>query len=99
MTAEMLDAQSPLPVIAARLVGLRELAVALRLILRTCCASDRSGRPVAAAGLVVLMICATMLSLIPISRDPVMMLLTGTVGIVAACVGYARLRLAPLRLC
>jgi hypothetical protein len=51
----------------------------------------------AAAGLVVLMICATILTPILISPDLVMMLIPATVGVLAACVGYARLRLAPLR--
>ena len=53
--------------------------------------------PLAAAGLVVLMVCATILTPILMAPDPVLMLLPATVGLLAACVGYARLRLAPLR--
>jgi len=45
----------------------------------------------------VLMICATILTPILISRDPAMMLIPSIVGILAAFVGYARLRLVALR--
>jgi hypothetical protein len=53
--------------------------------------------PLAAAGLVVLMIFATILTPVMISPDPVLMLIPATVGVLAAFVGYGRLRLAPLR--
>jgi len=43
------------------------------------------------------MVGATILTPILIAPDPIMMLLPATVGMLAACVGYARLRLAPLR--
>lgn len=97
MPAEMLEAQSPLPVILSRFVGLCELAGALGLILPGLLRIGPILTPLAAAGLVVLMICATILTPILISPDPVMMLLPATVGFVAAFVGYARVRLAPLR--
>ncbi|MBV9577117.1 MAG: hypothetical protein JO057_00855, partial [Chloroflexi bacterium] len=51
----------------------------------------------AAAGLVVLMIGATVLTPIMIAPDPVMTLIPASVGAVAAFVAYARVRLAPLR--
>ena len=95
MPAEMLEAQSPLPVIVPRFVGLCELAGALGLILPGLLRIRPILTPLAAAGLVVLMICATILTPILISPDPVMMLLPATVGVVAAFVGYARLCLAP----
>ena len=43
------------------------------------------------------MIGATILTPTLITPEPLMMLLPATVGVLAACVGYARLRLAPLR--
>lgn len=43
--------------------------------------------PMAAAGLVVLMICATILTPILVSPEPLMMAVPATVGVVAACVG------------
>jgi hypothetical protein len=97
MPAEMLEAQSPLPVIVPRFVGLCELAGALGLILPGLLRIRPILTPLAAAGLVVLMICATILTPILISPDPVMMLLPAAVGVVSAFIGYARLRLAPLR--
>jgi uncharacterized membrane protein YphA (DoxX/SURF4 family) len=97
MPAEMLEAQSPLPVIVSRFVGLCELAGALGLILPGVLRIRPSLTPLAAAGLVVLMICATVLTPILISPDPVMMALPATVGVLAGFVGYARLRIAPIR--
>lgn len=41
MPAEMLEAQSPLPVMLVRFVGLCELAGALGVILPGCCGFDR----------------------------------------------------------
>ena len=97
MPTDMLEAQSRLPVIVARFVGLCELAGALGLILPGLLRIRPILTPLAAAGLVVLMICATILTPILISPDPVVMLLPAAVGVVAAFIGYARLRLAPLR--
>ncbi len=97
MPAEMLEAQSPLPVIVSRFVGLCELAGALGLILPGLLRIRPILTSLAAAGLVVLMICATILTPILISPDPVMMSLPATVGVLAAFIGYARLRLAPFR--
>jgi hypothetical protein len=53
--------------------------------------------PLAAAGLFVLMIFATVLTPVLVTPDPVMMLIPATVGVLAAFVGYARVRMAPLR--
>jgi hypothetical protein len=96
MPSELLEAQSPLPVIVVRFVGLCELAGALGLILPSLLRIRPTLTPFAAAGLVVLMICATILTPILISPDPVMMAVPATVGAVAAFVGYARVRLAPI---
>jgi uncharacterized membrane protein YphA (DoxX/SURF4 family) len=97
MPADMLEAQSPLPVIVSRFVGLCELAGALGLTLPGLLRIRPILTPLAAAGLVALMICATILTPILISPDPVMMSLPATVGVLAAFVGYARLRLSPMR--
>ena len=93
----MLAAQSPLPVVVVRFVGLCELAGALGLMLPGLLRIRPILTSLAAAGLVVLMICATVLTPILISPDPVMMLLPATVGALAGFVGYARLRTAPIR--
>jgi hypothetical protein len=95
MPPDMLAAQSPLPVIVLRFVGLCELAGALGLILPGLLRIRPILTSLAAAGLVVLMICATVLTPILIAPDPVMMLLPAMVGALAGFVGYARLRIAP----
>lgn len=97
MPAEMLEAQSPLPVVVSRFIGLCELTGALGLILPGLLRIRPILTSLAAAGLVVLMICATILTPILISPDPLAMSLPATVGVLAAFVGYARLRLAPFR--
>src|SRR5207302_4802737 len=95
--ADLMAAQSPLPLVVARFVGLCEVAGALGMILPGLLRIRPSLTPLAAAGLVVLMIFATILTPVMISPEPVFMLLPATVGVLAAFVGYARLRLAPLR--
>src|SRR5262249_41146631 len=95
--ADIMEAQAPLPLILVRFIGFCEMAGALGLLLPGLLRIRTSLTPLAAACLVVLMICATVLTPILISADPVMMLLPSIVGILAAFVGYARLRLAPLR--
>jgi hypothetical protein len=97
MPADVLAAQTPLPIAVVRFIGLCELAGALGLLLPGLLRVAPGLTPLAAAGLVVLMVCATILTPILIAPDPVMMLLPATVGVLAAAVGYARLRLAPLR--
>ena len=96
MPAEMSEAQSLLPVIVA--IGwLCELAGALGLIVPGLPRIRPTLVPLAAAGLVAPMICATILTPILISPDPVMMALPATGGVLAAFVGYTRLGLAPIR--
>jgi DoxX-like protein len=97
MPADVLEAQSSLLVIVARFIGVCELAGALGLILPGILRIGPILTSLAAAGLVVLMIRATSLTPILVSPDPMMMLLPAKVGVVAGFVGYARLRLAPLR--
>jgi hypothetical protein len=97
MPADQLAAQTPLPIAVVRFIGLCELAGAFGLVLPGLLRIAPRLTPLAAAGLVVLMLCATILTPILIAPDPIMMLLPATVGVLAAYVGYARLRLAPLR--
>jgi hypothetical protein len=97
MPADLLAAQTPLPIALVRFIGLCEAAGALGLVLPGLLRIAPGLTPLAAAGLVVLMVCATILTPILITPDPVMMLLPATAGVLAAAVGYARLRLAPLR--
>lgn len=77
-------------------VRLCELAGALGLMLPSLLRIRPALTPLA-AGLVMLMICATILTPILISPDPPTMALPATVGVLAAFVGYARFRLAPIR--
>lgn len=95
--AEMMEAQSPLPLLLVRFIGSCEVAGALGLLLPGLLRIRPSLTPLAAAGLVALMICATVLTPIMISPEPVMTLIPASVGAVAAFVAYARTRVAPLR--
>ena len=97
MPADMLEAQTPLPLALVRVIGVCELAGALGLVLPGLLRIRPSLTPLAAAGLVVLMTFATILTPIMLTPDPVLMLVPATVGLLAAFVGYGRLRLAPLR--
>jgi uncharacterized membrane protein YphA (DoxX/SURF4 family) len=94
--AEMMEAQSPLPLLLVRFIGTCEVAGALGMLLPGLLRIRPTLSPLAAAGLVVLMIGATTLTPIMISPDPVMALIPATVGALAAFVAYARVRLAPV---
>jgi hypothetical protein len=96
--ADVMEAQSPLPILLVRFIGTGEVAGALGMLLPGLLRIRPSLTPLAAAGMVVLMIGATVLTPIMISPDPVMALIPATVGAVAAFVAYGRLRLAPLRI-
>ena len=95
--ADMMEAQSPLPLLLVRFIGACEVAGALGMLLPGLLRIRPSLTALAAAGLVVLMIGATILTPIMISPDPIMTLVPATVGAVAAFVAYGRVRLAPLR--
>lgn len=95
--ADVMEAQSPLPLLLVRFIGTCEVAGALGMLLPGLLRIRPNLTPLAATGMVVLMIGATVLTPIMISPDPVMALIPATVGAVAAFVAYARLRLAPLR--
>ena len=95
--AEMMEAQSPLPLLLVRFIGTCEVAGAFGMLLPGLLRIRPSLTPLAATGLVVLMIGATVLTPTMISPDPVMALIPATVGALAAFVAYARVRVAPLR--
>jgi len=95
--ADVMEAQSPLPLLLVRFIGTCEVAGAVGMLLPGLLRIRPSLTPLAATGLVVLMIGATILTPIMISPDPVMALVPAIVGTIAAFVAYARVRLAPLR--
>ena len=95
--AEMMEAQSPLPLVLIRFIGMCEVAGALGLILPGLLRVRTVLTPLAAACLVVLMLCATVLTPILIGTDVVMIMVPFVVGLLAAFVGYGRGRIVPLR--
>ncbi len=96
MPSDLLAAQTPLPVEFVRFLGLCEVAGALGLILPSLLRIRPGLTPLAASGLVALMIGATVLTPILISTEIVLILLPLTVGLLAAFVAYGRWRMAPL---
>lgn len=95
--SDLLQAQSTLPIPLLRFIGSCEVAGALGLILPGLLRIRPGLTPLAAGCLVVLMVCATILTPFLIAPDLLMMTLPAAVGVLAAFVGYGRLRLAPLR--
>ena len=97
MPDDMLAAQTPLPLLLVRFIGLCELAGAIGLILPGLPRIQPRLTPVAATCLALLMIFATILTPILIAPDLVMASVPASVGVLAAFVAYGRFRLAPLR--
>ncbi len=95
--AEMMEAQSPLPLALIRFIGVCEVAGALGLLLPGLLRIQTRLTPLAAACLTLLMVGATVLTPIMMAADPVMMLVPATVGALAACVAIGRTHVAPLR--
>jgi DoxX-like family len=93
MPADLLEAQTPLPIAFVRFLGTCEVAGALGLILPGLLRIRPGLTPLAAACLVVLMICATILTPILIAPDVVLTLIPATVGVLATCVAFGRWRL------
>src|SRR6266516_1295046 len=91
---EELTAQLPLPGLFVRFIGLAESLGALGLILPGLLRIRPSLTPLAAAGLVIIMIGATVTTLL--TMDAAMALIPLVVGLLAASVAYGRSRLAPL---
>jgi hypothetical protein len=92
---EELTAQLPVPGLFVRFLGLAEVLGALGLILPGLLRIRPGLTPLAAAGLVVLMIGATVIT--PMVMDAALALIPLVVGLLAAFVAYGRWRLAPLR--
>jgi uncharacterized membrane protein YphA (DoxX/SURF4 family) len=85
--------QIPLPGLFVRFIGVVEVLGALGLILPGLLRIKPGLTPLAAAGLVIIMIGATALTLAADGVAPAMVPLT--VGLLAAFVAYGRWRLAP----
>jgi hypothetical protein len=90
---EVLTAQMPLPAVFLRFIGLCEVLGALGLVLPGLLKIRTDLTPLAARGLVVLMVGATMFT--PPDQLATAVIPLG-VGLLAACVAYGRERLAPL---
>ncbi len=96
---EVLTEQSPLPGWFVRFLGVAEVLGAIGLILPGLLRIRPGLTPLAAAGLVIIMIGATVLALAGVvpggGVTPVLIPLV--VGLLSAFVAYGRWRLAPLR--
>jgi uncharacterized membrane protein YphA (DoxX/SURF4 family) len=90
---EEMTKQMPLPGLFLRFIAVCELLGALGLILPGLLGIRPGLTPLAAAGLVLIMIGATVLTVL--TGDIVMALIPLVVGILAAFVAYGRWRLAP----
>jgi uncharacterized membrane protein YphA (DoxX/SURF4 family) len=91
---EEMTKQMPLPGLFLRFIALCEVLGALGLILPGLLNIRPGLTPLAAAGLVIIMIGATVLSLM--TGDIATALIPLTVGILAVFVAYGRWRLVPL---
>jgi hypothetical protein len=92
---EVLTKQMPLPGLFARFIGVAEVLGAIGLILPGLLRIRPGLTPLAAAGLVIIMIGATVLTLA--GGGVALALIPLVVGLLAAFVAYGRWRLAPLR--
>jgi hypothetical protein len=92
---EALTEQMPLPGLFVRFIGVAEVLGAIGLILPGLLRIRPGLTPLAAAGLVIIMIGATVLTLA--SGEVVLALIPLVVGLLLAFVAYGRWRLAPHR--
>jgi DoxX-like family len=90
---EELTAQTPLPGILIRFIGVAEVLGALGLVLPGLFRIRTELTPLAAAGLVVIMVGAVVITLL--TMDAVLALIPLVVGLLAAFVAYGRWKLAP----
>jgi hypothetical protein len=95
LPVEKLTGPVPLPGLFLRLIGVAEVLGAAGLILPGLLRIRPGLTPLAAAGLVIIMIGATVLTLA--GGDLLLALIPLVVGLLAAFVAYGRWRLAPLR--
>ena len=92
---EVLTAQMPLPGLFVRFIGVAEVLGAIGVILPGLLRIRPGLTPLAAAGLVIIMIGATALTLA--GGDVALALIPLVVGLLSAFVAYGRWRLAPHR--
>ena len=95
---EVLTEQSPLPGLFVRFIGVAEVLGAIGLILPGIVRIWPVLTPLAASGLVIIMIGATVLTLVGVVPvGAAMALIPLVVGLLSAFVAYGRWRLVPLR--
>ncbi len=92
---EEMTKQIPLPGLFLRFIGISEVLGAIGLILPGLLRITPGLTPLAAAGLIIIMIGAVVLTLANAQTGPALFSLV--VGILAAFVAYGRWRLAPAR--
>ena len=92
---EMMTGPVPLPGLFIRFIGVCEVFGAIGLIVPGLLRIRPGLTPLAAAGLVIIMVGATVITLI--GGDVALALIPLAVGLLAAFVAYGRWRLAPLR--
>jgi DoxX-like family len=99
LPVEQLTAGSPLPGFIIQFIGVAEVLGAIGLILPALLKIKPGLTPLAAAGLVIIMIGATVLTAIGMGGEgvaPILALIPLVVGLLAAFVAYGRWRLAPI---
>ena len=94
MPVEEMTKQVPLPGLFLRFIAVAEVLGALGLILPGLLRIRPGLTPLAAAGLVIIMIGATVVTLM--TADVALALIPLAVGLLSAFVAYGRWRLAPL---
>jgi hypothetical protein len=94
MPAEQLTGQTPLPALFLRFIGVAEIAGALGLILPGALRIRPGLTSLAATGLTIIMIGATVITVMTMSAP--LALLPFTVLLLTVFVAYARWRLRPL---
>jgi hypothetical protein len=92
---DQLEGPVPLPGVFLRFIGVAEVLGAIGLILPGLLRTLPGLTPLAAAGLVIIMIGATVIGLA--GGSAVLSLIPVGVGLLAAFVAYGRWRLAPIR--
>ena len=95
LPVEEMTAQIPMPGLLLRFIGVCEVLGAIGLIVPGLTRIRPELTPLAAAGLVIIMIGATVFTLA--TGNVAMALIPLAVGLLAAFVAYGRWRLAPLR--
>jgi len=92
---DMLAMPLPLPELFVRSIGVAEVLGALGLILPSVFRIRPMLTPLAAFGVVLLTICATVYQLI--AGQPESAIFASVMGLIAASVAYGRWRIAPIR--